>query len=50
MAKWTAEEINILKESMKEDNFDMINDSKIKIKPAFKIVELWQKVSGIIKS
>ena len=37
-------ELNILKQSMKRDNYELIENSKIKIKPAFKIVEFWQKI------
>ncbi|MBR2499942.1 MAG: stage II sporulation protein R [Clostridia bacterium] len=37
-------ELNILKQSMKQDNYELIENNEIKIKPAFKIVELWQKI------
>jgi len=37
-------EMKKLKDGMKNDNFELIEENEIKIKPAFKIVELWQKI------
>ena len=42
--KLTDEEIKMLKENMKNDIYNMIENNKIKIKPALKIVEWWQKI------
>lgn len=42
------EEINMLKKSMKDDNYELIENDKIKIKPAFKIVEWWQEIRNLL--
>ena len=43
----SSDELTQLKESMKEENFSLIENSEIKLKPAFKIIELWQKVRHV---
>ena len=40
-------ELEKLKDGMKSDNFKLIEENEIKIKPAFKIVEWWQKIKHI---
>ena len=42
--KLSEEDITLLKENMKKDNFDMLENNEIKIKPTLKIVEWWQKI------
>ncbi|MBR5156241.1 MAG: stage II sporulation protein R [Clostridia bacterium] len=45
-------EIEQLKKAMTEESFELINtdDEKITIKPAFKLVELWQNLKNKIKN
>lgn len=40
----TEKELTALKDGMKNDNYKMIENDEIKIKPAFKIVEWWQEI------
>ena len=44
-------ELEQLKQAMSEESFDLISsgDEKIMIKPAFKVVELWQELKNKIK-
>ncbi len=46
------EELEQLKQAMSEDSFELINsdDEKITIKPAFKLIELWQELKNKIKT
>ncbi|MBE7027582.1 MAG: stage II sporulation protein R [Ruminococcaceae bacterium] len=40
----SEEKLNLLKNSMKTDNYELIENGEIKIKPALKIVEWWQEI------
>ena len=40
----SKKELSDMKSKMKKDNYEMIETDEIKIKPAFKIVEWWQKI------
>lgn len=40
----SKDELDDLQHSMKSDNFNLINENVIKIKPTFKIVEVWNKI------
>lgn len=42
--KINKEELDALQYSMKSDNYNLVSENVIKIKPTFKIVELWNKL------
>ncbi len=42
--KLSEEKMNLLKNCMDKESFELIENSGIKIKPSLKIVELWQKI------
>lgn len=42
--KLSEEKLNLLRNSMKNDNYELIENGEIKIKPALKIVEWWQEI------
>lgn len=42
--KLSEEKLNLLKNSMKKDNYKLIENGEVKIKPALKIVEWWQEI------
>lgn len=40
----TEKELDVLKENMKSDNYSLIENNEIRIKPSLKIVEIWQRI------